>query len=316
MPFSTRLSLALEAGLLLPEGPVGIWGADVDSDVSALVAPQIISQDARVHAVFRGAHRKAEGPLAAACVILPRARKEAQALIAEAAAATSGPLIVDGQKTDGIDPIVKALKKRGDLMGPISKAHGKLCWLETPPDLSDWAAQPSNIEGFKTLPGVFSADHIDPGSAALAKALPANLGKSIADLGAGWGWLSAQVISPEREVHMVEADGAALECAIENVPEAKAHWADVLTWHEPMGFDTVIMNPPFHHGRKGTPELGQAFIEKAAKILKPAGQLFMVANRHLPYEATLNAQFTKVTELAGDGRFKVFQAARPKRIRR
>ena len=38
--------------------------------------------------------------------------------------------------------------------------------------------------------GIFSADHIDPGSALLAEHLPKNLRGRVADLGAGWGFLS------------------------------------------------------------------------------------------------------------------------------
>jgi 16S rRNA (guanine1207-N2)-methyltransferase len=41
----------------------------------------------------------------------------------------------------------------------------------------------------------------------------------------------------------------------------------------------------------------------------------MVANRHLPYEEALNANFGKVTDLGGDARFKLFHAARPLRKR-
>jgi len=38
----------------------------------------------------------------------------------------------------------------------------------------------------------------------------------------------------------------------------------------------------------------------------------MVANRHLPYEKTLMAHFSKVVDLGGNARFKVLRAERPK----
>ena len=41
----------------------------------------------------------------------------------------------------------------------------------------------------------------------------------------------------------------------------------------------------------------------------------MVANRHLPYEATLAAHFGKVDEVGGDARFKILNATRPVRKR-
>ena len=74
----------------------------------------------------------------------------------------------------------------------------------------------------------------------------------------------------------------------------------------------VIMNPPFHTSRSADPGLGQGFITSAARNLTRNGQLWMVANRHLPYEATLAEAFTKVEEVAGNNRFKVFYASRPK----
>ena len=78
-------------------------------------------------------------------------------------------------------------------------------------------------------------------------------------------------------------------------------------------YDAVVMNPPFHTGREGDPELGRAFITAARRCLRPNGTVYMVANRHLPYETTLEQCFAKVLELPGNGRFKLFQASRPKR---
>jgi 16S rRNA (guanine1207-N2)-methyltransferase len=78
-------------------------------------------------------------------------------------------------------------------------------------------------------------------------------------------------------------------------------------------YDMVVSNPPFHTTRDGNPDLGRGFIATAARILKPRGQLLMVANRHLPYEAELDAKFGLVEELPGSGAFKIIRASRPKR---
>ena len=74
----------------------------------------------------------------------------------------------------------------------------------------------------------------------------------------------------------------------------------------------VVMNPPFHTSRSADPTLGQGFIASAARNLTRNGSLWMVANRHLPYEATLSEVFARVEEVAGDNRFKVFHASRPR----
>ena len=46
----------------------------------------------------------------------------------------------------------------------------------------------------------------------------------------------------------------------------------------------------------------------AAKSLAPHGQLWLVANRYLPYEATLTALFSEVRGVADEGGFKVITA--------
>jgi 16S rRNA (guanine1207-N2)-methyltransferase len=117
------------------------------------------------------------------------------------------------------------------------------------------------------------------------------------------------------DLHLVEADHVALECARRNVadPRARFHWEDATRWAPDAPLDSVIMNPPFHTGRAGDPELGRSFIRAAAHMLKPRGNLYLVANLHLPYEAELAAHFIEVKELAGNNRFKILHGARPTR---
>jgi 16S rRNA (guanine1207-N2)-methyltransferase len=145
--------------------------------------------------------------------------------------------------------------------------------------------------------------------------LPQHLGRNVADLGAGWGFLSAHILTRDTvgAVHLVEAEHIALECARRNVGDARAvfHWADATRWAAPARIDTVVMNPPFHVSRAADPALGQAFVQSAARLLDPKGHLWMVANRHLPYEQVLHDRFANVVEVAEDARFKLFHAMRP-----
>ena len=48
-------------------------------------------------------------------------------------------------------------------------------------------------------------------------------------------------------------------------------------------------------------------------MLKPSGQLLLVANRHLPYETALTAAFRSHSELAGTPGFKILHAEGPLR---
>lgn len=325
-----RLEVALSSGLVLPEeGRIAVFKPSVDADLHGIDPERCdIIHDFRPFYdawIARGYATScvAQGPYAAAIVCLPRAKAEARALIAAACEVTSGIIVIDGQKTDGADSMLKAMKARVTVQGPVSKAHGKMFWIAAPAAdyFADWIEGPRQTDGgFWTAPGVFSADKVDLASALLVDALPQEMRGTVVDLGAGWGFLSAHVLTREAvgQVHLVEAGHMALECARRNVtdPRAQFHWADATQWKPSSQVDAVVMNPPFHTGRASEPQLGQAFVATAARLLSVQGELWMVANRHLPYEAELTKRFAQVEEIGGDARFKLFHAMRPQRARR
>ena len=325
---NSRLALYLESGAYdLPEtGDIAVFGATAAHDLSALPKERlrlVARMKPDVDALEAGGFDVAIAPpeaAALAVVFLPRAKGEARALVAQAVD-LAGEVIADGQKTEGIDSLYREMRKRAECSQAYSKAHGKSFVVRAGAgSFADWAqsgVRSVNKDGFLTVPGVFSADGIDPGSALLVQALPQKLGRRLADFGAGWGYLAAEILKREEveTIDLIEADHAALECAKANLsdPRARFHWADATRWKPEAALDVIVMNPPFHAGRKGLPELGQAFIRNAAACLAPGGRLLMVANRHLPYEQALADSFKKVEEIGGDGRFKIFSASRPVR---
>lgn len=316
-----RLELALdEGGLRLPDaGRIAVFGPRAGDDLSRLPKDRVVvvtgfapDFDAFTAAGYECA-AVAEGDFAAALVVLPRAKRLAQALVAKAVAVSAGVVIVDGTKTDGVDSILKAVRKRVSVAGPINKAHGKLFWFEGGA-FSDWAAGAPQVldGGWRTAPGVFSADGVDPASELMAGLLPGTLAGRVADLGAGWGYLSARVLERDgvKSIDLVEAERAALDCARLNVtdPRARFHWADATLWKPEALVDHVVTNPPFHQSRAADPGIGQGFIHAARAMLRPGGRLWLVANRHLPYEDTIRAAFGAVEDIGGDNRFKVLAA--------
>jgi 16S rRNA (guanine1207-N2)-methyltransferase len=326
-----RLQVALSGGgLELPDvGRIVIFRPPVDADLAGIDPERVdIIHDFKPfcdHWTERGYQvlQQPQADYVGAIVCLPRAKAEARNLIAQACQATSGLVVVDGQKTDGADSLLKAMRARVSVQGTVSKAHGKLFWISEPAAdfFADWAQAPSQTEGgFWTAPGVFSADDVDLASALLVDVLPTKMKGDVADLGAGWGYLSAHVLTrPEvNAVHLIEAGHLALECARRNVTDARAnfHWQDATTWTPERRLDGIVMNPPFHQGRAAEPQIGQAFVAAAARLLTPNGDLWMVANRHLPYESELKTRFAQVSEIGGDARFKLFHATRPLRARR
>ena len=326
---SVRLDFALENGaFVLPaEGPVVVYRPREGDDLSSISISRLqvvtgFRPDAEWFAA-RG-YQTAEGPpYAAAIVCLPRAREAARALISRAMVEVTpgGPVAVDGQKTDGIDSILKDCRAMGLTMaGPLSKAHGKIFVLQAGAELPGWEARPRLIDGgFQTLPGVFSADGPDHGSALLAKALPEKLGSRVIDLGAGWGYLARAILTRPTvtELDLVEAEQDALDCAKMNIddPRARLHWADARSFKPLRPAHSVVMNPPFHAGRDADPALGLAFLRAAAGMLVPDGTLWLVANRHLPYQDPLKTLFRQVEDIGGDSAFRLTRASHPIRQR-
>ncbi len=318
---SSRLNIARDDGLLPLTARWIVFGARADDDLSALGAdlqvvqgffPDVAALRARGHDVVT----EPSGAFDAALVVLPRAKAAARDLIAQAVV-QCGTVWIDGQKTDGADGLIRDLRSRGTVSSVIAKAHGKL-FAFTGADLSDWRAEATRHgDGAITLPGVFSADGPDRASVLLASFLPPKMPGVVVDLGAGWGYLAREILQREgvTACHLVEADHAALTCARTNVTDERAqfHWADALSFAIPGGADHVVTNPPFHIARAADPGLGRDFIVAAARLLKPQGKLWLVANRHLPYETALTESFSKVTLLSDDPAFKVVQAERPLR---
>jgi 16S rRNA (guanine1207-N2)-methyltransferase len=324
---NTRLTIALQdGGLALPEdGQILIIGPNAGHDLSNLPKDRVTVYARffpdRAHWSNLGYTTINEMPdtgFCAALICMPRAKSLAQSWVFDATHATGGGLvIVDGQKTDGVDSLLKALKSQSEVLGTLSKAHGKIFWI-TGAQVEGWRAKDTTPAApFITRPGVFSADAIDKGSAALSAAMPAEIKGRVADLGAGWGYLSHHILAREgvTSLDVIEADLVALNCAKENIsdPRAQFFWQDATKFKPEALYDVVITNPPFHTTRAGDPDIGRTFIRAGAAMLKPAGRFVMVANRHLPYETTLTELFREVSELGGTSGFKILSGAKPRR---
>lgn len=238
-----------------------------------------------------------------------------------------GRLICAGANDVGISSIEKAFKILFDQPRSLSKHHCKVLWGirgDTPPDILTQWTESGRMQivpsiGCWSQPGLYNWNKIDAGSALLARNLPDDLHGRAADLGAGWGYLSQQLLRHGRNIASIdlfEAEKSALTAAKANLePHAattalRFHWHDVAQGVPPAAFDLVVMNPPFHDGKEVDIELGRAFITSAAQGLVPGGRLFLVANRQLPYEESLSAAFSAQTMLVENAVYKVLAAVR------
>lgn len=229
-----------------------------------------------------------------------------------------GRLTVFGPKDRGGLRLKKELEAFGCVVGESSKRHNRICVALRPTEPTGLAeaiaaGAPRQAEGdLWTQPGVFSWDRLDPGTALLLKTLPPLSGVG-ADFGCGIGWLSKAVLTSPKvtKLNLIDLDRRAIDAAVRNIEDPRADfiWDDARQASARLGsLDFVVTNPPFHETGGEDRSLGQAFIKTAAASLRKGGDLWLVANRHLPYEAILNEHFAKV-KLAGETNgYKVYEA--------
>lgn len=274
----------------------------------------------------------AERTFALVMLLPPRQREQARADLARAVQ----------RMVEGITVVASIANNEGARSGEsdmrrllgsvqsLSKKHCRVFWAARREDaldrtlLEEWSRRdaPRTIADgrFLSRPGVFAWDRIDAGSELLAAHLPADLSGHGADLGAGYGFLASEVLARCPHVSSLdvyEADARALELAQQNLSRTVALHATAAMldyfWHDVTAglrgrLDFIVTNPPFHQGRADMPDLGRAFIVAAANALVAGGRLWLVANRHLPYEAVLNEHFASVRIVTAERGFKVIEA--------
>lgn len=330
-PFTTR-QLPLP-----PPGTGFILNAEADSGLSPDLLGLICvtgfkpAHDALTAAGFRVAQNLPAGDYQTGLCLMTKHKAQSLAAIARAWAAlpVGGLLVCSGDNDTGVTSLMKATKDALGAIDSLSKYHSRVFWLTkadgpAPAILSDWLAggetRPVAATGFIAGPGMHGWNKVDVGSRLLAAQFPGSIRGRVADLGAGWGYLSAALLRSGAKVaglDLYEADAASLAAAQANLAALdggatvlKYHWADVTAGLPRGRFDVIITNPPFHAGKATDVTLGSQFITRAAEGLASGGTLLLVANKHLPYEAVFDQHFkSRRTVAEGDG-FKVIEGKR------
>ena len=103
-------------------------------------------------------------------------------------------LIVAGDKNIGIASLRKFVQAKTVVEVSLSKNHGLVFWAAK--QAIDWELplDDASVDGYKTAPGMFSPDKVDMGSSLLAEHFDERIRGSVADFGAGWGYLSGELL--------------------------------------------------------------------------------------------------------------------------
>ncbi len=272
--------LRVEAGLA--------WDAAADAFDHVLLAPPAERGTARVHAELAAAAR-ALRPGGHAWLVLQKDRG-AKRYERDAERWFVGREVVARRKGDRLSRLVAS--RTGAGADPWTR-------FETPLGEA-WA-----------LAGCWAAGKLDPGTALLLRELEAAEAlrprASVLDLGCGWGPLAWAADRRGARVTACDDDLAAVRSCARNVPAARVLHADLdAALAEDERFDAVLVNPPFHVGSGVRLALGRAFLSTARRRVAEGGEIWLVANRALPYEGAF-APGDEVREVAREGGFKVLR---------
>lgn len=230
-------------------------------------------------------------PQVLVCGTANRRETRAYLELASRACSPGGRILFCLEKRLGAD----SWQKRLNPSQVISRYHCKLMYPDPATLQGDGhpcrLAPPHPEADFVSCPGLFSWDRLDPGSALLARHLPAEMPGRGAEFGCGPGLLTRILL--QRGPHglvAVDVDQRAVEACKRNNPAGQLTtlWLDVRDEQAPGPFHWVVLNPPFHEHGQEARELGQQLVMRAVQGLVTGGELWLVANRMLAYEELLS----------------------------
>ena len=165
---------------------------------------------------------------------------------------------------------------------------------------------------------MFSPKEIDKGSHKLVSIFSTKLFGEVADLGAGWGYLSKEALRLNNKITRItlfENNYSAYLASKKNIDDERAtfRWASIENIRNlRLRFNHVICNPPFHSGRQKDIELLKSFIFYSSRLINPRGSVWMVFASGVYFENELKEHFDNIKLLYKDKHYFVCQLLKPK----
>ena len=236
------------------------------------------------------------------------------------------PVWLVGENDEGIKSWKKRLKERFGVVKSVDNArHCVLLEASEPlkkPEsftLEPWfetfsvTAVSANMD-ITSLPGVFSHGRLDKGTQVLLETLDAVPSGEVLDFGCGAGVISAYIntLPGEHDFTLVDCDALALASSHKTMSATGSKSFTVLPsdgLSEVTGqFDLIISNPPFHQGVKTHYEVTEQFLAQSRQMLRPGGELRIVANSFLRYPPIIQKAFGRCETLLTKDGFSVYRA--------
>lgn len=231
-----------------------------------------------------------------------------------------------GEKKGGVERAAKQLQPHGKTLKLDSARHCQFWQMkiektEQLKPLKHWLKSYTvqiDQDQLKVcaLPGVFSQDHLDVGTAVLVPYLSQVKSGKIADFGCGAGIISAYLakLNPNQQIFALDVDAFALR-STELTFQKNNLDLNQLTLQPVTGFrdapkdlDAIVSNPPFHQGIHTNYDASEELCQLASVHLKKSGELWIVANRFLNYPPLIEQSFGQCMVKADQQGFKVLYA--------
>ncbi|MEU7555578.1 methyltransferase [Streptomyces sp. NPDC044571] len=186
--------------------------------------------------------------------------------------------------------------------------------------------------------GIFCADRLDVGTRFFLQNIPNNTaGARVVDLGCGNGIVGtavavadpdAEIVFTDESYQAVASARATYEANVPGGAEARGgadgrggagvragrrERAEFIVGDGvamlPRGsVDLVLCNPPFHSHQATTDATALRMFAQSRKVLRPGGELWVIANRHMGYHTHLRRLFGNSEVVASEPKFVVLRA--------
>lgn len=245
--------------------------------------------------------------------------------------AVGASIFLVGEKKGGVERASKQLQPFGKTLKLDSARHCQMWQLVTEKTvtakpLADWAQlytvpTPKGELQICALPGVFSQNRLDVGTAVLLPHLSQVTSGKIADFGCGAGVISAYLakLNPKNRIFALDVDAFALastKMTFEKnnlLPEQLEIKAVHGIEDAPLFLHAIVSNPPFHQGIHTDYNASENLCKTSRRHLKSDGELWIVANRFLNYPLLIEQSFGQCTTKADQQGFKVLFASTQKK---